>query len=202
MKKLFLFIFVFLASSIYLLSSTPPVKAESIEPFAPFSVEGNPDEDYHFEELFPLLKYIRPRALKIFENRDRSRTYDPYMLCPGGDGRDYVCSVDNQSGDIVDTCDGGPVDICNRISGDYVKTVESGPNNSCNAHPDPEKAGVSKGRCSYKKRPGISNTVKGTDFSGQELVFPSSKTKLMPICMWGCPKPYYLRLPSPHVRRR
>ena len=110
------------------------------------------------------------------------------MLCPGGDGRDYFCSVDNETGNIVDTCDGGPVDICNRISGEYVKTVESGPNNSCNAHPDPDKAGVSPGKCSYKQRPGINNTVKGTDFSGGDLAYPKLQNEANAYLYVGMPE--------------
>ncbi len=171
MKRLLLLFIIFFSSLFALLSPTL-AQAESIEPFAPFSVEGNPDEEYHFEVFFPLFKYIRPAALKIFENRDRSRDYDPYMICDGGDQRDYVCAVDNQTGEEVDGCDGGIVAICNRNSGEYVKDAESGPNGSCSAHANSELKGTTKGKCSYKQRPGISRTVKGTDFSGEELVYP------------------------------
>jgi len=151
--------------------------AESTEPFAPFSVEGNPDEEYHFEVFFPLYKYIRPPFLKIYENRDRSREYDPYMLCDGGDGRDYVCAVDNESGEEVDGCDGGPVDICNRNTGEFVYTAESGPNGSCTAKPDPSLPGTTKGKCSYKQRPSINRTVKGTDFSAEKPIYPKLQSE-------------------------
>lgn len=171
MKRILLLFLLFLAPLSAFLSP-PPTRADSTPPFAPFTVEGNPDEEYTFEEIFPLFKYVKPRYLKIFENRDRSRDYDPYMLCPGGDARDYVCAVDNQSGEEVDGCDGGIVAICNRNSGEYVKDAESGPNGSCSAQANPELKGVTRGRCSYKQRPSISNLIKGTDFSGEVLVFP------------------------------
>ncbi len=177
MKISRLIIFLIYSLYIFLGPATSLVNAAATAPFAPFSVEGNPPEDYHFEELFPLLKYIRPRALKIYENRDRSRTYDPYMLCDGGDERDYVCAVDNETGEEVDGCEGGDVGICNRFTGAYVKTATSGPNNSCTAHADPNKSGITKGKCSYKKRPGIDNKIKGTDFSAEKPLFPKLQSE-------------------------
>lgn len=172
MKRLLLSVFIFLISSIYLLSSPPHTYADATDPFSPFSIEGNPEEKYHFEEFFPLYKYIRPRALKIFENRDRSRSYNNWMLCEDGDRRDYRCAVDNETGELVDGCDGGEVDLCVRDTNDIVQTAQSNPNSSCSAHPNPDAPGVTRGKCSYKQRPGISRTVKGTDFSGEELIFP------------------------------
>lgn len=171
MKRLLL-LATLLLSPLFSLLSPSIVHADSTPPFAPFTVSGNPDEEYVFEFIFPLLKYIKPRYLKIFENRDRSREYNNYMLCPGGDERDYVCAVDNQTGDEVDGCDGGTVAICNRDSGEHVKDAYSNPNGSCTAKPDPSLPGTTKGKCSYKQRPSIDNTVKGTDFSGSDLIFP------------------------------
>lgn len=165
----------------YVLTTAPlPVLAdntEATEPFAPFSVEGNPDKEYHFEQFFPLFKYVRPPFLKIYENRDRSREYDNYMLCDGGDRRDYVCAVDNQSGEEVDPCEGGEVDICVRDTDDVVYTDESGPNSSCSAKPDPELPGTTKGKCSYKQRPSISRTIKGTDFSAEKPIYPKYQSE-------------------------
>lgn len=166
----------FSISIFYILSSlffvSPPIAhAESTDPFPPFSIEGNPDEDYHFNSFFPLLKYIRPRALKIFENRDRSREYEPLEICSGGDQRDLVCEVDNQTGEEIDGCDGGPVDICNRHSGEFHHTAYSGPNGSCSAKANPDLGGTTRGKCSYLKRPSISRTIKGTDYSGDVLTF-------------------------------
>ncbi|MCE7897732.1 MAG: hypothetical protein DPW11_02440 [bacterium] len=170
-----------LLSTFYFLLSIPlPVRAddtEATEPFAPFSVEGNPDKEYHFEQFFPLYKYIRPPFLKIYENRDRSREYNNYMLCDGGDRRDYVCAVDNQSGEEVDPCEGGEVDICIRDTDDVVYTAESGPNSSCSAKPDPELSGTTKGKCSYKQRPSISRTIKGTDFSAEKPIYPKYQSE-------------------------
>lgn len=169
--------FVLLSTFYFLLSSPISIHAESTEPFAPFSVEGNPDEEYHFESFFPLFKFVRPPFLKIYENRDRSREYNNWMLCNGGDRRDYVCAVDNQTGELVDTCDGGEVDLCIRNTSDVVSTAESGPNGSCSAHADSEATGVTKGKCSYKKRPSISRTVKGTDFSAEKPLYPKLQSE-------------------------
>ncbi len=162
---------------------TPPVNAESSAPFAPFSVEGNPDEEYHFESFFPLFKYIRPPFLKIYENRDRSREYNNWMICEEGDGRDYTCAVDNQTGEEVDHCmgseapEGGPVALCIRDTTDVVSQGYSSPNGSCTAKPDPELSGVTRGRCSYDKRPSISRTVKGTDFSAEKPIYPKLQSE-------------------------
>ncbi|MBP9702200.1 hypothetical protein KBD69_00790 [Candidatus Woesebacteria bacterium] len=159
--------------------SIAPARAESTEPFAPFSVEGNPDEEYHFEIFFPLYKYIRAPFLKIYENRDRSREYENLMLCPGGDERDYVCAVDNQTEELVDGCEGGTVGLCNRDSGEYVKDATSDPNDSCTAKANPDLGGVTKGKCSYKKRPSISRTVKGTDFSAEKPTYPKLQSEAL-----------------------
>lgn len=187
MKRLLLLL-VLLFSPLSALLSPPNAYADSTPPFAPFTVDGNPDEDYVFEDIFPLFKYVKPRYLKIFENRDRSREYEPYMLCPGGDERDYVCAVDNQSGEEVDGCDGGPVAICHRNSGEYVKTAYSNPNGSCSAQADPELPGVTRGKCSYKQRPSISNTIKGTDFSGDDLIFPKLQNEANAYGYIGVPE--------------
>ena len=168
--KIIKFLFLVLSTFYLVLSTSPTVFADDTEatvPFAPFSVEGNPDKDYHFESFFGLYKYIRPPFLKIYENRMRSREYDPYMLCEGGDRRDYKCAVDNETGELVDTCDGGEVDICIRDTADVQYTATSDPNDSCSATPNPEEPGITKGKCSYKQRPGISRTIKGTDFSAE-----------------------------------
>lgn len=174
--------FLLLILSIFYLVSlnTPRVIAdetEATDPFAPFSVEGNPDKEYHFESFFPLYKFIRPPFLKIYENRDRSREYDNYMLCETGDNRDYVCAVDNQTGEEVDGCEGGPVDICIRGTSDVAYTAYSNPNGSCTAKPNPDLGGTTKGKCSYKQRPSISRTVKGTDFSAEKPTYPKLQSE-------------------------
>lgn len=164
----------------YVLCTASPVRAASVDPFPPFSVEGNPPEDYFFQEIFPLFRYIRPPALEIYENKDRSRTYDDVEVCGGGDHRDPDCSVDAETGQEIDGCDGGDVDICLRGTDDKVSTAHSGPNNSCNASkskPSPTmpmpKKGVNYGKCSYVQKPSQKQDVKGADFSTTEsLVYP------------------------------
>lgn len=144
-------------------------------PFPPFSVEGNPEQDYYFNDIFPLFRYIRFPALKIYENRDRSRKYEPYEICATGDDRDYVCAVDSETGIEVDGCDGGPVDICAQDTDDVVYTTESKPNSSCTAKKLVNQdipSGIVKGKCSYTKVPSINRKVKGTDFSANALTYP------------------------------
>lgn len=174
-------IFVVLSTFCLVNLTAPIALAESTEPFAPFSVEGNPDEDYHFEELFPLFKYVRPPFLKIYENRDRSREYEPYMLCSGGDHRDYTCAIDAETGEEIDGCEGGPVDICNRNSGEREYTAESNPNGSCTAKLGSgtpiEDGSIIRGKCSYKQRPSINRTVKGTDFSAEKPIYPKLQSE-------------------------
>lgn len=180
---------------LFILTATPKslVLAESTEPFAPFSVEGNPDEDYHFEEFFPLFKYVRPPFLKIYENRDRSREYEPYMLCSGGDHRDYTCAIDATTGEEIDGCEGGPVDICNRNSGEFEYTAESNPNGSCSAkrgsNTPTEDGGIIRGKCSYKQRPSINRTVKGTDFSAEKPIYPKLQSEDLAFANVGTSNP-------------
>ncbi len=94
------------------------------------------------------------------------------MVCEyeGADRRDDYCERDNQSGELIDGCDGGEVDLCERKvangRGDYHSTVSSG-NGSCTAIKDPTKSGVSVGECEYKKKPRVGSDIKATDFSAE-----------------------------------
>lgn len=168
MKKFFIFLVLFLAPVFAFLSASP-VHAASVDPFPPFSVEGNPPEDYFFE-IFKLFRYFRPRALEIYENMDRSRTYVDLQICPGpgSDHRDQECN--NQG----DTCDGGEVDLCYATPPNvgYARPGISQKgtckyNKSKNLWADGE---LVEGTCDYTKRPDIVTKVKGPDFSTREAV--------------------------------
>lgn len=160
----------------------PPVHAVSVDPIPPFSLEGNPPEDYYFGAIFPLFRYISPPKLEIYENMDRSRSYEPYKVCGGGgDRRDYVCAVDAQTGEEIDGCDGGDVDICYKDeerNGQLAYTTHSNPNNSCSAKPNPDLEGIIKGKCDYTQNPSVHKDVKGTDFSTGELIFPKLQSEM------------------------
>lgn len=159
----------------YCVLCTPQIiHAESTKPFPPFSIEGNPEEKIFFDDIFPLFRYIRFRALKIYENRDVSRNYEPYEKCHGGDRRDYLCAVNAETGEEVNGCEGGPVDICTQKEQSYVYTAESSANNSCTAKADGDAnaKGVVQGTCSYKKTPSQDRKIKGNDFSGNNLIYP------------------------------
>lgn len=166
-----------LLTTFYFLLSTPlPTSATSVKPFPPFSQEGNPPEDYYFSEIFPLFRFVRPRNLEIYENRDYDRNYQNLEVCPGAshDRRDYYCN--NQG----DGCDGGDVDICYRgeREGQVAYTAHSN-NGSCKLSrkrtEDPNE--LIEGKCEYTQVPGQSNKVKGTDFSQGKLTFPKIQSK-------------------------
>lgn len=167
MKKLFISL-IFLFSFFFSFFSPSHTLAVAVEPFPPFSVEGNPDDDYYFGAIFPLFRYFRPRALEIYENLDRSRTYVDLEICPGAgaDRRDYECN--NQG----DGCDGGEVDLCHASATNrsFAKTTIS-KNGSCKLErkTDPDNPGeLINGRCEYTKRPSVETKVKGTDFATRD----------------------------------
>lgn len=175
MKKLMRFFVVFLLSlSCFLF----PPHSLAIDPFPPYSVEGNPTREEYFD-IFDLFRFIRAPFFKVFENRDITRDYVPLMICEysGADRRDQVCSVDNQTGGIVDTCDGGEVDLCERKyingRGEYNRTVTS-KSGTCTANRNPDKTGVTTGECKYRKKPRIGSDIKATDFSAENRILNQS----------------------------
>jgi hypothetical protein len=168
--KLLRFIFCSLVILTTLLSSVPKISAAAVEPFPPFSIEGNPPYDYFFG-IFTLFRYFRPRALEIYENLDRSRTYVDLQKCPGkqSDRRDDYCN--NDPTDPEGSCDGGEVDICTmppNITKHHTQISKSG---SCklDKKEDPENPDeIIEGECEYTKRPNITKKVRGVDFSSRE----------------------------------
>lgn len=179
MKALRLIV-LFLLSSIYLLTSAPIAHASWVPPQPPFSLEGNPPEDYFYGDMFSLLKYIRPPALEIYENDERSRNYEDLEVCGGEGGkenpydhRDYLC--DN----VGDTCDGGDVELCHRGTTDVARSANSKPNNSCTVKAITENhpAGT-QGTCRYTQKPSIHKDVKGTDFSdADQIIYQKIQSK-------------------------
>lgn len=151
-----------------------PTYAVSVKPLPPFSEEGNPDEAYQFDEIFPLFRYIRVPALEIYENKELNRSYEDVDICASGDYRDYKCSVDAATGETIDGCDGGAIDICYKdggvVTAQIAYTKQSSPNNSCTAHKIEGGSGVVTGKCSYITRPSINKDVKGTDFSSNDIL--------------------------------
>jgi len=137
--------------------------AVSVKPIPPFSEEGNPDEKYQFDEIFPLFRYINVPTLEIYENKDLDRTYEDLEICDGGDGRDYVCKYDATTQTLVDGCDGGDVNFCFRGTSTKAITKTSSPNKNCIN---------TTGKCSYRGIPSLKNDIKGTDFSNTNaLIF-------------------------------
>lgn len=146
--------------------------ALAVEPFAPFSVEGNPSEAYLLDEIFPLFRYISPPLLKVYENRDRSRKYEPLEICrpvAQNDFRDYYC--DNGSTE-ASRCDGGDVNVCYQNGGGLAYTANSS-GGSCKysvAPKDWQEGQFVTGTCDYKQRPSLSGELRATDFSTPETV--------------------------------
>lgn len=175
--KRFFFLFSFLLSTIYYLLSTPST-ALAVDPFPPFSIEGNPDYEYQFEYIFPLFTYIKPASFQVFENRDYSRQYDKLGICPGGDYRDYECAFID--GSEIDNCDGGDVDICKvsegHVTNERAYTDHSNPTQckgkQASLRDDP---GIeTPGTCEYTQVPKIFSEIRGTDFSKENREDPQA----------------------------
>lgn len=181
MKKFlqtFFLVFFVLLFTLYKTSSK--VLAVSVPPFAPFSVAGNPDEDYYFSSIFPLLKYIAPASFEVYENREINRNYLHLEVCgsnnnapsngPGPfDWRDYFC-------DEGDGCDGGDVGWCETGTNNQVSSGHSG-GSGCDLHYDDDGKFLF-GTCKYAKRPKIDNPVQGTDFANPaNLTYPKIQSE-------------------------
>ena len=189
LKILLLFLIVYCFNGLI-----TPTYAVSVLPQAPFSEEGNPDEAYQFNEIFPLYRYIRVPALEIYENKDIDRSYVDVDVCEVGDYRDYQCSVDAATGATIDGCEGGPVDVCYKDNGTVTSQVaftkDSSPNNSCSAKKIPGGSGVVTGKCSYITRPSNNKDVKGTDFSSNDiLTFAKIQSGSGAYMNWGTENP-------------
>ena len=172
MKKLLIFI---ITTVLLCHFTSSPVFAVSTPPFAPFSIEGNPPEDYYFGPIFNLFRYIKPSALQIFESIDRSRVYEELDVCntAGADRRDYYCN--NQE----DGCDGGEIDMCYVPDYTFAETHNSG-HTACKLPKDTTKETnqIIEGTCDYTKVPKMSHEIKGTDFSiVNNLVFPKIQSE-------------------------
>lgn len=106
-------------------------------PPAPFSEIGNPDDKYQLTEIFPLLRFIKPPSLIVFENQDYSRQYQDCSdttYFQGSCTDNSVCIGTSTCGNTAGTCN---------IS-----------------------SGSTSGTCSYpQKNPTIVVDPKGTDFS-------------------------------------
>ncbi len=167
----------------------PLAQAVSVKPFAPFSEEGNPPEEYFFDEIFPLFQYIPPASLQIYENENRSRVYEDVMVCPGAgsDRRDYDC--DNAKTE-TSGCDGGEVDLCFE-NGGKSHTVTS-KNGNCKYKKPPNlwaEGEYVEGVCEYTQRPKINRNIKGTDFAVNEtLVYPKLQSESLAYTNIGIPE--------------
>lgn len=162
MKKWLLYPLIIFVS----ISFFSPSRLFSAEPFPPFSVEGNPDDNYQYDEIFSLFHYINPPHFQIYENLDLTRNYEDYEMCrfAGFDRRDYSCSY--VGGKEVDRCDGGEVDVCYK-GGGVAYSKRSG-RTSCKppvAISDMQPGVSYQGVCEYTQSPSINRKIKGTDFS-------------------------------------
>lgn len=174
---------ILLLTFLFAFSVTPlPIKATSVDPIPPFSLEGNPDEQYFFDDIFPLFRFVSPRSLEIYENRDLDRTYENLEICPGQghDRRDKFC---NNRGDGCE----GEVDICYRgeRAGQIAYTTQA--SGSCNLPYSPAEGSdeLITGKCEYVQRPSIKSVVKGTDFSSGILTFPKIQSKSLAYGNFG-----------------
>ncbi|HBD02534.1 MAG: hypothetical protein UX38_C0001G0039 [Microgenomates group bacterium GW2011_GWC1_46_16] len=138
-----------------LVLSTPPTLL-ALEPTLPFSIEGNPSDDYQLQSFFPLLRFIKPSKLIVFENQDADRSYK--SKC--GETRQPTCTQTNPTCTLTTNfCEGGS----STTQGECLGL-------------DPQDP-ASVGTCSYpQKNPVISVDPKGTDFSRDSSVLTDTPT--------------------------
>ncbi|MFH1244813.1 MAG: hypothetical protein V1487_04570 [bacterium] len=82
-----------------------PSPTLALEPTPPFSRIGNPTDEYQLESFFPLLRFIKPSALIVYENQDENRTYQakpPNTPTPSGSPstKTPVISIDPKGTDF------------------------------------------------------------------------------------------------------
>lgn len=160
-------ILLFLVTIFSFLSTPTPIRA------------AMPERNYVLAQMFSILRFIRPPLLRVYENRDRDRTYPPLMVCgyAGADRRATECV----SGPAADKMCTGDVDICNRQDGGFHHT-ERNVQGKCRVPKVVDANGDKKepppgtpGTCDYTVTPRLSNKVMSTDYSNvnkSTIVYP------------------------------
>lgn len=165
---------MFLLCSFFVIFLTNPRlthAASFVPPQPPFSEEGNPDGEYFFGSMFTLLTYIRAPALEVYENMERTRSYENLWVYPPGDRRDYYCD------DQGDDCEGGDVDLVIFGTTQVARTATSGPG-KCKLGRQKTPDGPIVGKCDYSQLPRMKSDIKGTDFSNaDQTVFDKIQSK-------------------------
>lgn len=123
--------------------------------FSPHHLRAaSPTDDYHLDSFFPLLRFIPPEELKVYENLDESRTYahDELKIIS------QVSSCDSSSDCVAEF---------QHCSNGDCGPIESG-RGTCQ-RPDQDAAGT----CSYTQTPACTAQIGGSDYSrAVDLVYP------------------------------
>lgn len=147
---------LFSLCTMYYVLCTTPIHAITPDSDSPFSVDGNPKDEYLLNTFFPLFRYIKADKILVYENAERGRSSTPATQC--GDTRPPTCSSNA-------TCT-GTVSYCDE-NGNLTESVNVG--GTCTGL-DPEDPTV-VGSCDYPdKNPTISLQAQGTDFARDSSV--------------------------------
>lgn len=150
MKSLRLLFTVLLIPFYYLLVPTSPIHALTPDKDSPFSIDGNPSDEYLLNSFFPLFRFVKTDKLLVYENANRNRSSTPATQC--GDTRSPTCTSSGACTGTVSYCDEGGLTETVNVSG------------TCTGL-DPEDPTI-VGSCNYPdKNPTISLQAQGTDFA-------------------------------------
>lgn len=159
------FVVTSLSAVICFLTSARVTPTLAIEPFAPYSVAGNPSDDYQYTSFFPLLRFIQPESLIVYENQDENRDYNIHP-CDGGDTRPTTCTPNRPY------CE-GTIQYCNANEQVIRTDSVTGSCTGLTSESPPDATGT----CVYpKKNPTIYVDPQATDFSRDSSSQTAAKT--------------------------
>ncbi len=120
---------------------------------------ASPPDNYHFNSFFPLLRFIPPPELKIYEQKDKNRTYDDAEIRVISEVG--VCEQNNDCVAEIQRCVGAS---CGPIETEVGRCQQ----------PDPDLPGT----CTYVKNHSCNANLGGTDYSRPDnLAFPKEQNE-------------------------
>lgn len=126
---------------------------------APWAHAATPPDQYHFDSFFPLLKFIPPPRLKVYEHLDQSRTYEHTRL----NIISQVTSCENSSDCIAEF---------QHCSDSGCGPTQTG-HGTCRQS-DPDEPGT----CEYLQNPTCTAQVGSTDYSRpNEISYPKEQNE-------------------------
>lgn len=120
----------------------------------PLSLAASPTDDYHLNSFFPLLKFIPPPQLKVYEQKDRSRLYDDSEIKVLSEVD--VCQTNSDCIAQFQRCTGS---VCGKVETENGRCQKS----------DPDLPGS----CNYVQNPSCNAALGGSDYARPDnLAFP------------------------------